>query len=140
MFKAFQRLHFAGTKVTPDLMRLEMVSRGDMTEEVAASVVDSIVMLPPPENLPYLVQGLGRIQAQNMLSELVDFLQTPEAIKNGMAGAVARINDFVVNNHQVSAKKPESLREAMARSLGRTEPAKVWTPGLGKLDDYWKIR
>jgi replicative DNA helicase len=140
MFKAFQRLHFAGTKVTPDLMRLEMVSRGDMTEEVAASVVDSIVMLPPPENLTYLVQGLGRIQAQNMLSELVDFLQTPEAIKNGMAGAVARINDFVVNNHQVSAKKPESLREAMARSLGRTEPAKVWTPGLGKLDEYWKIR
>ena len=140
MWKAFLRMHFAGVSVTPDSLKLELVSNADLPEETAHATVDAIAELPAPENISFLVQGLGRIQAQNMLSSLVEYLQTPEAIKGGLTGAMSRINDFVLANHSVAAKRPETLREAMARAVGRNEPAKVWTPGLGRLDDFWKIR
>ena len=140
MWKAFLRMHFAGVSVTTESLKLELVSSGDLSEETAHATVDAIAELPPPDNISFLVQGLGRIQAQNMLSSLVEYLQTPEAIKSGLTGAMSRINDFVLSNHSVAAKRPETLREAMSRAVGRTEPMKVWTPGLGRLDDFWKIR
>jgi replicative DNA helicase len=140
VFRSFQRLHFQGAAISTDLIVMDLVAGATMSMQQSKDVVASIEAMPAPENLTYLVQGIGKIQAQNKLGDLVEFLQTPDAVRNGLAGALTKINDFVISQHSTSSRKTESLTDALARALGRTEPAKVWAPGLGKLDDYWKIR
>lgn len=74
------------------------------------------------------------------MHEMNEFLQSEEATKGGIGPAVAKMNEFIAAAHIVSAKKPETLSETMERIMGRVGQEKVWTPGLGRLDDFWKIR
>lgn len=140
VFRSFQRMHFAGAAITPELLVMDLVAAATMSQQEAGDVMASIDAMPPPENLTYLAQGLGKIQSQNRLGNLVDYLQTADAMKNGMTGAMTKINDFVLGHHSTSTRKTESLGDALSRALQRTEPERVWTPGLGKLDEFWKIR
>jgi replicative DNA helicase len=140
VFRSFQRMHFAGAVITPEILAMDLVAGATMSQQEAKDAIASIDAMPCPDNLPYLVQGLGKIQSQNRLGSLVDYLQTSEALKNGMSGAMTKINDFVLGHHSTSTRKTESLGEALSRALQRTEPDKVWTPGLGRLDEFWKIR
>jgi len=140
MFRAFQRLHFGRTPVTKDSITLEMQTAADIPDENILAIVDVVLDMPEPANVDRLIDGLGVLRGRHMLHELTEYLGTQEALANGMSGAVSKINEFTAGMHMVSTKRPESLSETMARMLTRTEPSKVWLPGFGRLDNYWKIR
>lgn len=140
VFRCFQKLHFDRLPIDRDSIILELQSRANVDDEAGAALVDEVLALPEPANVAHLADGLGKLRMRAMLSELTEYLETPEAIKNGMGGAIAKINEFTAGAHMVSTKRPSTLSEVMDRILERTEPSKVWTPGLGKLDDVWKIR
>ena len=140
VFKAFQRLHFAGMTVNHQTLHLELTSSGVMTRNDAENLLLSIEQLPPVANAKHLIAGLGKLRAQKQLGELTEYLQKPEAIKNGMNGALAKINEFVMSHHEVVGKKSETLVDSMQRAIERAGHDRVWTPGFGKLDNYWKIR
>jgi len=140
VFRCFQKLHFDRLPVDRDSIILELQSRANVDDEAGAALVDEVLALPEPSNVAHLADGLGKLRMRAMLSELTEYLETPEAIKNGMGGAIAKINEFTAGAHMVSTKRPSTLSEVMDRILERTEPSKVWVPGLGRLDDVWKIR
>ena len=140
MFTAFQRLHFSKTPVTRDSIILELAAIGDVDEQNIGVLVDEVSSLPEPVAITKLIEGLGTMRARVLMEELREYLETPEARRNGMIGAVSKINEFTASLHSVSAQKPETLMATMLRVMERTEPAKVWVPGLGRLDNWWKIR
>jgi len=140
VFKSFQRLHFAGMTVTHQTLHLDLTSSGVMTRDDAENTLAAIEQLPPLANAKHLINGLGQLMAQKQLGDLTEYLQKPEAIKNGLAGAMHKINEFVMSHHEVVGKKSETLVESMQRAIERSGHDTVWRPGLGRLDDYWKIR
>lgn len=139
VFKAFQRLHFGSTPVTPESLLLEIVSVGSLESPDASAVIEEITQTQEPPSVTHAITGLGLLQSRKQLQGLAEFITKPEAFKDGMAPAVAAINNFILTHHTVSAKKPETLTEALHRAVQRTEPQKTWDPGMG-LGKYWKIR
>ena len=140
VFRCFQKLHFDRMPVTRENILLSLQSRANIGDEEGQVLVDEILAIPEPDSVTHLADGLGKLRMRTMLSELTEYLETPEAIKGGMAGAVAKINEFTAGAHMVSSKSPSTLTEVMDRVMGRKEQPKVWVPGLGRLDDVWKIR
>lgn len=140
LYRTFQKMHFDRVQVTRDSLLLEIQSSAVIDDENAVILIDEILALPEPDKIDRLMDGLGKLRSRAMLFDLKEYLDTDEAVKDGMAGAVVKINEFTAGVHLVSAKRPESLSDTMARIMERTEAAKVWVPGLGKLDDLWKIR
>jgi replicative DNA helicase len=140
MFRAFQKLHFSRTPVTRESILLEMQTAAEFPEENILALVDVVLEMPEPTGIVRLIDGLGVLRGRQMLHDLTEYLGTQEALTNGMSGAVAKINEFTAGMHMVTTKRPETLSETMSRMLQRTEPSKVWLPGFGRLDNYWKIR
>lgn len=140
LYRTFQKMHFDRVQVTRDSLLLEIQAAAVIDDENAVILIDEILALPEPEKIDRLMDGLGKLRSRAMLFDLKEYLGTDEAVRDGMAGAVVKINEFTQAAHIVSSKAPETMSEVMDRIMERTEPAKVWVPGLGKLDDYWKIR
>ena len=140
VWMAFLKLHFGRDQVTRESLLLEMKAAAYIPDEHMEPLLDSILDLPEPVGMIRLIDGLGTLRGRAMLAELTEYLGTRDALQDRMAGAVAKVNEFTASMHSVSSKRPETLLECMYRMMERTEPAKTWLPGLGRLDNYWKIR
>lgn len=141
VFRCFQRLHFDRLPVTRESIVLELQGAGNVPDEVGDVLLDEILALPEPSNIPHLADGLGKLRTRSMLSELREYLDTPEALRDGAKGAVAKINEFTGSMHMVSSVRPATLSETLSEVLQRNDTPKVWVPGLGpRFDSVWKIR
>ena len=140
LYKTFQKLHFDRVPVSRETMLLEVQAEASIPDDDAILLVDEILALPEPTRVDRLIDGLGKLRSRAMMHDLKEYLDTEEAVKDGMAGAVVKINEFTQAAHLVLEKRPETLTETLARVMERKDPARVWTPGLGHLDNYWKIR
>lgn len=140
VWRAFRKMHFAGVSVTPEALAIEVGDIWGESQGETDQLVQEIDQQEEPADLDFLIKGLGILQSRKKLSELMEYLGTAEALKNGMSGAMTKINEFVLTHHDVSAKKAETLTDTMKRIMGREGPEKTWAPGFGRLDNVWKIR
>ena len=140
IFRGFQKLHFDRVPITPQNIKLEVLAAGAAEEAVIDASLAEIMDLPESSYTKKLIEGLAALQGRRKLFELRESLDDPAILKGGPNAAVEKINEFTASYHTIATKAPSTLRETMARILERTEPAKVFVPGLGRLDNYWKIR
>lgn len=141
VFRCFQKLHFDRIPVTREALELTIQGSSNIPDDVCSVLLDEILALPEPSNIPHLADGLGKLRTRSMLTELREYLDTPEALRDGAKGAVAKINEFTGSMHMVSTSRPSTLSETLAEVLNRKERPKVWVPGLGpRFDSVWKIR
>ncbi|HNR55387.1 MAG TPA: DnaB-like helicase C-terminal domain-containing protein, partial [Flavobacteriales bacterium] len=142
MYSAFLKLHFDRVPVTEDAIRLEMATSSDVPDEAVSATLLEVMDLPVPSHPKRLIDGLASLRKRALLHELREYLDTPEAIKGSMAGAIAKINEFTHTAHTLSsAGKVETLWDTMQRIMEREGPSRVWEVGLGDyLNRHWVIR
>lgn len=140
VFTAFRALLFAGEPVLPQSVELEVTARG-MDQAHAAALVGAIMEYPEPKDVTYLLRGLRSLSTRRWLAEVLEEVERPENLSGDMGGAVAKINEFLLGYHSASEGTGSvTMTEVLDRVLKREGPQKVWTPGLGVIDNYWKIR
>jgi replicative DNA helicase len=139
--RAFGALYRAGQKVTPDSLVMELESNGSLAREEAKNVVDTLLSATPPRSIKHSIRALGKVQKRQAFYEMVEYLRTPDALRDDLSGAMAHIHSFMAVANVTSGRKIATLTEILKSALERTEPEKTWAPSLlGDLWKYWKIR
>jgi replicative DNA helicase len=137
---AFRELHFNQMEITPESLKLQMLEDFGGQEKEIDYLIQEILNQPDVEDIRLLVKGLGQLRSRKELAGILEYSQTPEAMRGGMRGLVSRMQEFLLSYHEVAANKAETMTDTLRRLMGREGPVKTWAPGLGDLDNSWKIR
>lgn len=141
LFRIFLKKHYSREVLDPVTAATLVASEGGMDIQDAEAFIGSIMDHPEPVAIGSLVEGLGIMQGRKRLADLWEYLDKPDALKDGMSGAIRKVNEFILGAHQTTGRNIESLTDTLSRAAKRDEQPKVYTPGIGgELDLKWKFR
>lgn len=138
VFTAIREMYLLGYQIAPEPLATYLDVEKGVAD--AQEVVASVWAAPETANPTFVIRALTTMRGRQMLVDLGDFLKSPDAISGGMEKALARVNQFTLAFSSMSTERVQTLAEFMADIEKPGDKPLILLPGLGELDDHYRLR